>query len=87
MCIAMCMGSFRGRPVHTLLIQGVIFKLHLKRDAVTTYVAIYTVYHRAVQEASGVTPLYMYVVGIIPLIVHVHDHLIHTYSQELYCLG
>ena len=62
MCIVMCMGSFRGRPVHTLLIQGVIFKLHLKRDVVTTYVAIYTVYHRVVQEASGVTLLYMYVV-------------------------
>ena len=58
MCIPMCMGSFRGRPVHTILIQGVIFKLHLK-SAVTTYVAIYTVYHRAVQEASGVTLVYV----------------------------
>ena len=48
----MCMGSFCGRPVHTILIQGLIIKSHLKRDVVTTYVAIYvyTVYHKVVQE-------------------------------------
>ena len=46
----------------TILIQGVIFKLHLKRDVVTAYVALYTVYHRVVQEASGVTLLYMNIV-------------------------